>query len=196
MKKNYMNLQLFADGGEGGSGVQGGTAGEGNGSQAGSAGKGTFSFEQAEEIANARAQRAEQAALKSFFQQQGLSEDDVKQAMIDYKANKEKHKPNLTALEQERDNALKELEQVKNTNVLRDKGVKAEDLDYVLFKISQNITDKVDFKKATEDFLKENPRFAGQSTYKVTTSTQAGGSGSVEKPNDFINNAIRMAARK
>ncbi|MEG0370648.1 MAG: hypothetical protein RR593_11645, partial [Hungatella sp.] len=61
MKKNYMKLQLFADGGEGGSGAQGGNAGAGNGSQT-SAGA-SFSFEQAEEIANARAQRAETSAL-------------------------------------------------------------------------------------------------------------------------------------
>lgn len=193
MKKNYLNLQLFADGGEGGSGAQGGDAGKGNGSQT-SAGA-TFSFEQADEIASARAQRAEASALRSFFQQQGMSEDEAKQAMNDYKASKEKQKPNVSAIEQERDNALKELEEVKNSNTLRDKGVKPEDLDYVLFKVGQKVTDKVDFQKATEDFLKDNPKFTGQA-YRVTTSTQAGGSGSAENTNDSINNAIRMAARK
>lgn len=191
--KHKFNLQLFADGGEGGSGAQGGNAGTGNGGQT-SAGA-TFSFEQAEEIANARAQRAETSALKSFFQQQGMSEDEVKQALADHKVNKEKQKPNVSAIEQERDSALKELETVKNSNTLRDKGVKPEDLDYVLFKVNQKVTDKVDFKKATEDFLKENPRFTGQ-TYRVTTSAQAGGSGSAENTNDSINNAIRMAARR
>lgn len=193
MRKNDMNLQLFADGGDGGSGAQSGNAGTGNGGQT-SAGA-TFSFEQAEEIASARAQRAESAALKSFFQQQGMNEEEAKQAMNDYKANKEKQKPNVSAIEQERDNALKELEQVKNSNLLRDKGVKGEDMDYVLFKIGQKVTDKVDFKKATEDFLKDNPRFTGQA-YRVTTSTQSGGSGTAENTNDSINNAIRMAARK
>ncbi|MEG2871766.1 MAG: hypothetical protein RR875_09465 [Clostridium sp.] len=193
MRRKFMNLQLFADGGEGGSGTQGGNAGTGNGGQT-SAGA-SFSFEQAEEIANARAQRAETSALKSFFQQQGMSEDEVKQALADHKANKEKQKPNVSAIEQERDNALKELETVKNSNTLRDKGIKPEDLDYVLFKVTQKVTDKIDFKKATEDFLKENPRFTCQS-YRVTTSTQSGGSGGTENTNDFINNAIRMAARK
>lgn len=198
MRKRLINLQLFADGGEGDPAPagQGGNAGAGNGGQGSAGGKGTFSFEQAEEIANARAQRAEQAALKSFFQQQGMNEEEAKQAMADFKANKEKQKPNVSVIEQERDNALKELEAVKNSNLLRDKGVKPEDLDYVLFKIGQKVTDKVDFKKATDDFLKENPRFAGQGTYRVTTSTQSGGTGAAENPNDFINNAIRMAARK
>ena len=54
----------------------------------------------------------------------------------------------------------------------------------------------MDFKKATEDFLKENPRFSGQGTYRVTTSTPAGGTGTAVDGNDFINAAIRSAARK
>lgn len=187
------NLQLFADGGEGGSGAQGGTAGAGNGGQT-NAGA-SYSFEQAEEIAQARAQRAEQAALKSYFQQQGMSETDVNQALTDFKANKEKQKPNVSLIEQERDSALKELSQIKNTNVLRDKGVKAEDLDYVLFKVNQSVTDKLPFDKAAEAFLKENQRFTGQ-TYRVTTSAPAGGTGSSQDTNGSINNAIRMAARR
>ena len=82
MKKRLFDLQLFEDGGGSGSeGNQGNNAGdEGN--------KGTYSFEQAEEIANARAHRAEQAALKSYFQQQGMTEDEVKAALADYKTNK------------------------------------------------------------------------------------------------------------
>jgi len=85
---------------------------------------------------------------------------------------------------------------MKNTNLLRDKGVKADDLDYVLFKVQQKVTDKVDFKKAAEDYLKENPRFTGQGTYRVSTSTQSGGSGAAQNTNETINNAIRMAARR
>jgi hypothetical protein len=195
MKKRLFDLQLFEDGGGSGSeGNQGNNAGdEGN--------KGTYSFEQAEEIANARAHRAEQAALKSYFQQQGMTEDEVKAALADYKTNKEKQKPNLSAIEQERDNALKELEQVKNSNLLRDKGVKPDDLDYVLFKVGKLVDDKTDFTKAAEKFLKDNPRFTSQGSYRVTTSAQAGvaqagGVGSDQNTNDSINNAIRMAARR
>ena len=188
-----MNLQLFADGGEGSSGEQGSNAGAGNGGQ-GNAGAG-YSFEQAEEIANARAQRAEQAALKSYFQQQGMSESDVSQALADFKANKEKQKPNVSAIELERDNYKKELEAVKNANILRDKGVKPDDLDYVLYKIGQMVTDKLPFDKAAAEYLKDNPRYSGQS-YRVTSATPSGGAGVTETPNDMINNAIRMAAKR
>ena len=63
MKKRLFDLQLFEDGGGSGSeGNQGNNAGdEGN--------KGTYSFEQAEEIANARAHLVDQPALKSYFKQ-------------------------------------------------------------------------------------------------------------------------------
>lgn len=191
------NLQLFEDGGESGSGAaQGGQAGSGDGGQGNAGGKGTYSFEQAEEIANARAQRAEQAALKSYFQQQGMTEDEVRAALAEYKTNKEKQKPNVSVIEQERDTYKKELEQMKNTNLLRDKGVKADDLDYVLFKVGKLVDDKTDFAKAAEKFLKENPRYSGQGTYRVTTSTQAGGPSSAANENDSINARIRAAARR
>lgn len=191
------NLQLFEDGGESGSGAaQGGQAGSGDGGQGNAGGKGTYSFEQAEEIANARAQRAEQAALKSYFQQQGMTEDEVRAALAEYKTNKEKQKPNVSVIEQERDTYKKELEQMKNTNLLRDKGVKPDDLDYVLFKVGKLVDDKTDFSKAAEKFLKENPRYSGQGTYRVTTSTQAGGPSSAANENDSINARIRAAARR
>lgn len=195
MKKRYMNLQLFADGGEGGSGGQGGNAGAGNGSQ-GNAGNATYSYAQAEEIANARADRASRTALADFFRKQGMNEEQVTQAINDFKAKQKENQPNVSAIEKERDDARAELEAMKNTNLLRDKGVKADDLDYVLFKVQQKVTDKVDFKKAAEDYLKENPRFTGQGTYRVSTSTQSGGSGAAQNTNETINNAIRMAARR
>ncbi len=193
--KRYMNLQLFADGGEGGSGGQGGNAGAGNGSQ-GNAGNTTYSYAQAEEIANARADRASRTALADFFRKQGMNEEQVTQAINDFKAKQKENQPNVSAIEKERDDARAELEAMKNTNLLRDKGVKADDLDYVLFKVQQKVTDKVDFKKAAEDYLKENPRFTGQGTYRVSTSTQSGGSGAAQNTNETINNAIRMAARR
>lgn len=195
LNKRIMDLHLFDEGGQGGDGGQGSSGSGGNGSQ-GNVGGTTYTYQQAEEIATARAQRAEQSALKSFFQQQGMSDAEVKQAIADYKVNKEKNKPNLTAIGQERDNALKELEQVKNEKVLSANGVKVEDLDYVMFKVSKLVDDKTDFTKAAEKFLKENPRFTGAGTYRVSTSTGTGDKGASENVNSSINAAIRMAARR
>lgn len=208
MINKHFNLQLFDDGGQGGSGgAQGGTAGTGNGGQAGSAGNngnggGSFSFEQAEEIANARAQRAEKAALASYFKQQGMSEEEVSQAIAAYKAQQAASKPDASKITKERDDALAELAALKNSNALRSKGVREEDLDYVMFKIGAIMKedDKLDFDKAATKYLKDNPRFtaSGGSSYRVKTGTDSSGQGgsSGQQGNDSINNAIRKAIRR
>ena len=114
MIRRIMNLQLFADGGNSDPGNQGGSAGgSGNGGQEGNAGSSAarFSFEQADEIANARAQRAEKSALKSYFTQQGMTEEEAAQAIEEYKRRKQANQPNISALEKERDDALGKLAQ-------------------------------------------------------------------------------------
>lgn len=204
MKKHF-NLQLFDNGGESSSGGgQGGNAGNGNGSQgnAGNNGTGSYSFQQAEEIANARAQRAERAALASYFQQQGLSEDQVNKAIADYKAQQAAQRPNVDAITKERDDARAELAQMKNSQTLRQKGVREEDVDYVAFKVAALMKedDKLDFDKAATKFLKDNPRYttAGGSSYRVKTGTDGSGAGSTDtsQGNSSINDAIRRAARR
>lgn len=207
MIKKHFNLQLFDDGGQGGSGgAQGGTAGTGDGGQAGSAGSnnnggGAYSFQQAEEIASARAQRAEKAALSSYFKQQGMSEEEVSQALAAYKAQQAANKPDAIKITKERDDALAELAALKNSNTLRSKGVREEDLDYVMFKIGALMKedDKLDFEKAAAKYLKDNPRFtaSGGGSYRVKTGTDGSqGSGSGQNANASINDAIRRAARR
>lgn len=198
MKKKLFDLQLFTDGGDGGAaagtgaGTGAGTAGNGNGGQTNTGGA-TYSYEQAEEIANARADRAEKAALASYFKQQGMSEDEVTAALADFKAKKAAQQPNVSAVERERDAALAKVAEMENTNYLRDKGVKPDDLDYVLFKVSKQVNDKTDFKKAADAFLKENPRFTGQGYKVVSTGKPDGGSGTGGTVNDTINSSIRAA---
>lgn len=192
MRKKYFNLQLFTDGGESGVGANAGTTGNGNGGQS-NAGGATYSYEQAEQIAQARADRAEKAALADFFKRQGMSEDEVTAALADFKAKKAAQQPNVTAVEKERDAALAKVAEMENTNYLRDKGVKSDDLDYVLFKASHKVDDKTDFKKAADAFLKENPRFTGQGMKVVSTGKPDGGSGNGQTVNDSINASIRSA---
>lgn len=195
--KTKMNLRLFEDGTGAGSVGQSGNAGIGNGSQGNAGGTGnqpTFSFEQAEEIANARAHRTEQAALKSYFQQQGMTQEQVQQALDDYRQRQKESQPDTVKLQQERDNALERIAQMENEKILTGKGVKTEDLDYVMFKVSKMVDEKTDFTKAAEKFLKDNPRFTGQSYRVMSTGVQSGGAEGTGNPNDFINAAIRRAA--
>lgn len=198
MKKRMM-LQLFEDGGGAGSGDgQGGGAGTGGGDQGGNTGRssgsgGTYTYEQAEEIASARASKAERSALANYFRSQGMTEQEITQAIHDFKEQRAQRHPDAEKLQKDLDNALNENARLKNENYLREKGVKADDLDYVIFKVNQMVDEKTDFKKAAEKFIKENPRFAG-STYRVSTGSAASGSGGAENPNDSINAAIRRAA--
>lgn len=77
----------------------------------------------------------------------------------------------------ERDDARRELEQYKNDAFLRSKGIRADDMDYVMFKVNKMIDDKTDFQQAAEKFLKENPRFTGP-VYRVSTGTSNSDEGS------------------
>ena len=198
--RKRMYLQLFEDGTGAGSNGQGGNnAGNGNGNH-GNAGEtgnqATFSYAQAEEIAQARAERAERSALKSYFQQQGMSEDQVTQAIADYKAQQKKNQPNVTQMQQDLADARNEVQQMKNEKFLASKGVKTDDLDYVLYKVSKMTDEKTSFEKAADKYLKENPRFTSGSGYRVSTSTGNTSNGSAENVNATINDAIRSAARR
>lgn len=192
MRNRKMFLQLFEGGNGAGSGGQGDGAGNGGGGQAGNTGS-TYSYAQAEEIANARADKAERAALANFFRGQGMTEAEITTAINDFKAKRQANLPNVDAITKERDDALNKLAQYENEKILTGKGVKSEDLDYVLFKINQLVTDKKDFKTATEEFLKANPRFTGK-TYQVSTGVSTGNATSgTESKNEQINNMIRNA---
>lgn len=132
-----MMLQMFADGG-------GGPVP-------------SYTYEQAEDIAQARAQKAESDALKGYFQKQGMSEAEVTQAIADFREKQKSRQPNMSALEAERDEALGKIRQYENERTLAGMHVRQEDLDYVAFKVSQLVTDKKDFKMAAAEWLKENP---------------------------------------
>lgn len=189
-KRLLMMLQLFDDGNSGNQG-----AGSGDGNQGNKAGA-TYSYEQAEEIASARATKAERAALANYFRSQGMTEEEITTAIQDFKTKKQANQPNISAIEQERDDYKSKYEQMQNEKVLASKGVRTEDLDYVMFKVQKLVDDKTDFQKAAEKFLKENPRYTGTGSYRVSTSSAADDKGAGGNMNDSINDAIRRAIRR
>lgn len=187
MRKRIMDLSLFDEEGNNGSENNTGNQQNNNSGQ-------SFSYDQLDEIATARADRATRSAVRNFLQQKGLSEQEANDALTQYLENREKNKPDVSAIEKERDDALKELQGMKNSNLLRDKGVKTEDMDYVIFKVSQLVTDKKDFKAAADEFLKKNPRFTGAG-YRMSGSSDGNANGSGNSSMS-INDAIRQAARR
>ena len=175
------DLQRVA--GEGGEGGEGGRASG-------------YTYEQVDEIATARAEKAGRAALAGFFRKQGMSEDEITSAIEDYKTRKKASQPNLEQIQRENADMAKRLEAYEKEKVLSKLNVAADDVDYVSFKVSQMVTDKKDFSTAAKEFLKENPRFAGkEQTYRVSTGTQSGG-GTAETSNEQINDVIRNAFRR
>ena len=192
MKNRKMFLQLFEDGAGAGSGNQSGNAGNGGSGQSGNSGT-TYSYAQAEEIANARADKASRAALADYFRRQGMTEDEITTAIEDFKAKKKASAPDIAKIEKDRDEYKAQVEQMQNEKILTSKGVKPDELEFVMFKVNKMVDDKTDFKKAAEKFLKENPRYTGQ-TYRVSTGTQSRGTSGSESGNSFINAAIRHAA--
>lgn len=102
-----MNIQFFAEGsGDGGDGNGNGNNGQsntGNGNSnqnTGNSNQGaTYTQEQLDGIVNSRTARAEQSALKSFFQQQGMSESEVTQAINAYKEQKAKNAPDVAGMQ-------------------------------------------------------------------------------------------------
>lgn len=184
--KRKLNLQLFGDG-----------DGERTSGTAGKETHGSYSFEQAEEIASARAERAEKAALSNFFTQQGMSRQEAEEAFKDYKAKKEASKPNVSALERERDEAKSKLVALENQNLLRQKKVKEDDLDYVTFKVNKMVDDKTDFNAAADKFLKDNPRFKEQQAgVRVSTGVSGNGNTDTRTDNEKINDSLKAAFKR
>lgn len=199
--RRFLNLQMFAEGDSGGDGDQV-NAGNGNNNQSnqgntGSGQGGGFTHAQLEEIANARADRAERSALASFFRKEGMTEAEITQAINQFKEDKKKNQPNTSEIEKQRDEALKKISRFENEKVLSGMHVTADDMDYVSFKVAKMVTDKKDFKTCADEFLKANPRYAsgGQGTYRVSVGAANTGQGAAEKKNATINDFIRNSVR-
>ena len=84
----------------------------------------------------------------------------------------------------ERDEARRELEEYKNNAFLKEKGVKADDMDYVAFKASKLVDNQTDFQQAVETFLKDNPRFTGMGFRVVSTGLPDRGPNGSSKASD------------
>ena len=60
-----------------------------------------FDYDKLAQLITGRTSAAEDAALKGYFKQQGLSQQEAEQAMAAFKAEKQKNQPNVGAMQQE-----------------------------------------------------------------------------------------------
>lgn len=180
------NLQIFAedgagtDGGSQGAGTQSTGAGTDGGSQ------GAIDYEKLAQIIAGKQSATEDSVIRGYLKQQGLSKDEMDAAVSAFKEAKAKNDPakKVEALQAE-------VSKYKRESVLREKNVRPDDYDYVIFKAQKKVDDNTTFEKAVDNFLKENPRFIkGQGSYKVDTGSKATGK-TGEKGNSEINDIIR-----
>lgn len=97
MRKRFpMNLQFFADpeGGQGGDPANTNTQNASNSQQ-------NIDYDKIQQMLNGTLAAKEDTALKAYFKQQGLSQQEAEQAMAAFKAEKAKNQPDVGALQQQ-----------------------------------------------------------------------------------------------
>lgn len=129
----------------------------------------------------------------------GIPGEEELSAFRAWKESQQTEKERWDTLARERDEsktalaaAQAELEQFRREKFLLGKGVSAEDVDYYAYKIGKQVTDTVDFEKAAEAYLKENPP-AG--TVTVDLSAPLGGGQPAKTENEMMNGLIRRARK-
>ena len=185
MKRKFLplNLQFFAEG-DGSSGAN--DQGQNNtGSQESSGGSG-FDYEKLASIISGKQQVTEDTILKNYFKEQGLSQDEVKQAISTFKAEKAKNQPDPAALQLKVQEASLLATQAvldkEATIVAISLGIDIKTIPYVLkvadLSNAMNDDGKVDseaVKKAINKVLEDVPGFKKQT--ESNSGFQIGGSG-------------------
>lgn len=96
-----MNLQLFAEGSGGGAaGGEGGTGGAPGNSGANQTPP-AIDYEKIQQMLEGTLKAKEETALKAYFKQQGLSEEEMKQAIEAFKQQKAQNQPDTSALQRQ-----------------------------------------------------------------------------------------------
>ena len=171
-----MKLQLFASDDITGDGGQGAGTGEGNsdqnaGEQQGKDGAshnqqqgtdGGVDYAKIQSMLDTATAKKEQAVLRSFFQQQGLSEEEVTQAIADFKDNRKKQEQqqqtDAAQLQSQVAEAQKDAEQahieLEATKVAMTLGIEPNSLPYVL-KLADFSSVKDKDGKISADLVKE-----------------------------------------
>lgn len=165
-----MNLQFFAEGGGQNAGGNNGQAGQqGNQNNQQTAG---VDYDKIQAMLDNATAKKENAVLKSYFQQQGLSEDEISQAIATFKQNKQQQteqQQNANAnLQNEVAAAQKVAEQAQielaATKVAMTLGINTKTLPYVLkmadFSKAKDTDGKIsedNVKSALEQVLKDVP---------------------------------------
>jgi Uncharacterized conserved protein len=127
----------------------------------------TFTQEDLNRVGAKEKASAERAILKALGIEDKGEIENVKQALEDYRKEQEAkltvsdhlkaRDEQIAGLRGELGSALAELTTLKQMDYLRGQGVPQDEVDFYQFKISQLVTEDVDFEQATTEYLKERP---------------------------------------
>lgn len=104
-----MNLQMFAadSGGSGGSGgTEGNTGGAAEGAKTGGTQDVAIDYDRLAQLIAGKQSATEDSVLRGYFKQQGLSAEEMTQAIAAFKEQKAKNTPDPAALQQQAQSAL------------------------------------------------------------------------------------------
>lgn len=170
-----INLQFFAEGGDG-NGDQ--NAGSNNNGQAGQQGgqnnqqAAGVDYDRLQEMINTATAKKENAVIKDYFMQQGLSENELHQAIAAFKQNKEQQASEQQNVNANLQNELTEAKQLAEqaqvelaaTKVAVELGINVKTLQYVLkmadFSKAKDADGKIsedNIKASLEQVLKDVP---------------------------------------
>lgn len=206
MFKMPMNLQLFAASGEGGDGGQQST-GEQNNQQQQQTGQQNqqtvgVDYDKIQQMLDTATAKKENAVLKSYFQQQGMTEDEAKQAMETFKANKQQNQPDVSAIQTQlqQAQALASQAEIEKQATLEaiGLGIDVKTLPYVLkmadlssVKGEDGKLNQEALKNALNKVLEDVP--ALKPVNQGNTGFQIGGSGGNNNNNQTSDDALKKA---
>jgi len=217
-----MNLQLFAEPGAANSGTgdpaptqPADPVGTGNGAP--DAGTPQIDPAKVDEIAAKKAEQAQRAALRSYFQQQGMTETEAEAAIKAYKDQKaaqdEKDKGNLTAMQKKAEEAEKrvaaveasafsDLVEAKSEALAVSLGIDPAKLAYIRLdfsKVGKTDTGKPkaeDIKAVLEGALKVMPELKRTSEPIQTGVAPTNGGKPITGDDDAIRRAMGLPPKK
>lgn len=188
-----MNLQFFAEKGEG--------TGEGDGAGAvqnppsqQSNQPPAIDYEKIQKMLDGTLSAKEDTALKAYFKQQGLSQQEAEQAMATFKEEKAKNQPDISAMQQQiaDSQAMARQAMVEKEAMLLsgELGIDLKTMPYLL-KLADvsNVTDdngavnKETLKTALSKVLEDLPQLKAESSGEQTGFRQVGSSGQQDTPN-------------
>ena len=132
----------------------------------------SFDYDKIANILDSRQRANEESVLKGYFRQQGLTGDEMAQAIEMFKADKASKTPDISALnaqiEAANSRALKAEIELKATGIATELGVASAKVPYLLKMadmdkvVKDNKIDKTKLKEALEAVLKDVPELKTQ----------------------------------